>query len=83
MAPPDRGDTPHRGDSQKALRDVGLHAGSGSRLSPTANVLASWVEWLLHPEEHDYDRTVITKTGRDVRSPVELPEPTRCLDKQI
>lgn len=63
MAPPDRGDTPRRGDSLIAVAEVRLDPGAGSRLSPTANVLASWVEWLLHPEEHDYDRTVIYQNG--------------------
>lgn len=63
MAPPGRGDTPHRGDSHTALTDAHLTERLDSRLSRTANILASWVEWLLHPEEHDYDRTVIYPDG--------------------
>lgn len=63
MAPPDRGETPRRDDSRGDLTKVRLHEGSRSRLSRNANRLASWVEWLLHPEEHDYDRTVIYPDG--------------------
>jgi hypothetical protein len=69
MAPPDRGDTPRRGDSLADLAQVRLDEASGSRLSGTAGVLASWVEWLLHPEEHEHDRTVIYPNGHKKEEP--------------
>ncbi|MGH3877692.1 MAG: hypothetical protein ACRDSK_11730 [Actinophytocola sp.] len=57
MAPPDRGDTP---------RDTGVLAQAGiaedSNMRHSAEELASWLEFLLHPEEHEYDRTVIYGT---------------------
>lgn len=69
MAPPGRGDTPQREDSLAELGRAGLDEASGSRLSGTANQLASWVEWLRHPEDHGYDRT-LTDNNEEVPGPV-------------
>ncbi|OLF04528.1 hypothetical protein BLA60_40265 [Actinophytocola xinjiangensis] len=59
MAPPERSDEPV-GDGVDALTEARLE---GSRMRPNAARLASWVEWLLHPEEHEHDRTVIYPDG--------------------
>jgi hypothetical protein len=64
MAPPERDDYP-RDDS--VLRLVGI--GSDSRLRDNAARLTSWVEWLLHPEEHSYDRTVYHPGGSKREEP--------------
>ncbi|ALG09078.1 hypothetical protein [Kibdelosporangium phytohabitans] len=69
MAPPYRGDTPQRADSFEDLARTHMDAASGSRLSDTAGKLAAWVEWLRHPEEHGYDRT-LAGTGEEVPGPV-------------
>lgn len=58
MAPPAREDYP-RDDT--VLRQAGI--GSDSRLLDNAAKLTSWLEWLLHPEEHEYDRTVYHPGG--------------------
>jgi hypothetical protein len=63
MAPPDRDDYPRRTGSLAVLRSRRLDKDSPSRLTHNAGRLASWVEWLLHPEEHDHDRTVIYDDG--------------------
>jgi hypothetical protein len=63
MAPPDRGDYPRRSDSLDVLADLRIDEGADSRLTRNAGRLASWVEWLHHPEEHDYDRTVTYPDG--------------------
>lgn len=76
MAPPDRGDKPRRGDSLADLAHVRLDEASGSRLSGTANQLASWVEWLLHPEEHEYDRLVTHPFGHKQEEPGPVAPPT-------
>lgn len=64
MAPPDRSDVP---------RDTGVLGAAGiaqdSRLRPNAERLTSWVEWLLHPEEHSYDRTVFHPGGEKREEP--------------
>jgi len=57
MAPPDRSDTPR---DTGVLEDAGIRADSNMRHN--AERLASWLEFLLHPEEHEYDRTVIYGT---------------------
>lgn len=54
MAPPDRSDTPR---DSGVLEEAGIPA--DSYLRPNAERLVSWLEFLLHPEEHEYDRTVI------------------------
>jgi hypothetical protein len=54
MAPPDRDDRPR---DTTPLNTAGIP--TDSRMRPNAEKLTSWLEWLLHPEEHDYDRTVI------------------------
>ncbi|GAB3436199.1 hypothetical protein [Actinophytocola sediminis] len=64
MAPPDRSDTPRDSaflDKAKISED--------SRLRGNAERLTSWVEWLLHPEEHGYDRTVFHPGGRKQEEP--------------
>jgi hypothetical protein len=53
MAPPDRSDEPR---DTSVLDDAGIT--TDSRLRHNAARLASWLEFLLHPEEHDYDRLV-------------------------
>lgn len=65
VAPPDRSDTPD-GDGQETLERLGL---TESRMSPNAARLVSWVEWLLHPETHEYDRTVIYPDGTKREEP--------------
>jgi hypothetical protein len=57
MAPPDRSDTPR---DTGVLEEAGIQADSNMR--DNAERLASWLEFLLHPEEHEYDRTVIYGT---------------------
>lgn len=64
MAPPDRDEYPRNDD---VLRHAGI--GSESRLRHNAARLTSWVEWLLHPEEHSYDRTVFHPDGRKQEEP--------------
>ena len=54
MAPPDRDDHPR---DTTPLNTAGIP--TDSRMRDNAEKLTSWLEWLLHPEEHDYDRTVI------------------------
>ncbi|GAB3469031.1 hypothetical protein [Actinophytocola sediminis] len=61
MTPPDRGESPRRPENVEYLAKSGLGQG---RLSANAGILASWIEWLLHPEEHDYDRTIIYNDER-------------------
>lgn len=75
MAPPDRGDRPTDVDNTEYLAAVNL--AENPRLGHNANLLASWVEWLLHPETHDYDRTVIYPDGtkRDEPGPVTKANP--------
>ncbi len=72
MAPPDRDDRPR---DMTPLDNAGIPA--DSRMRSNAEKLVSWVEWLLHPEEHDYDRTVIhyppTGDRREVPGPVYPP----------
>lgn len=63
MAPPGRSDQPQRADSRQDLETLQLDDPKETRLGHNAARLASWVEWLLHPEEHDYDRTVIYGDG--------------------
>jgi hypothetical protein len=74
VAPPHRTDEP-RHEGANALEDLKL---SESRMGPNAARLASWVEWLLHPEEHEYDRTVIYSDGtkREEPGPVSKANPT-------
>jgi uncharacterized protein YukE len=64
VAPPDREDYP-RDDA--VLRQAGI--GSDSRLLDNAAKLTSWLEWLLHPEEHQYDRTVYHPGGHKREEP--------------
>lgn len=74
MAPPDRDDHPRRPENIDYLEKSNL-AGNPV-LGKNAARLASWVEWLLHPEEHEYDRTVIYgDSGRkeDVEHPTRDP----------
>jgi hypothetical protein len=54
MAPPGRSDHP-RDTTPLNAADIP----EDSRMRRNAEKLMSWVEWLLHPEDHDYDRTVI------------------------
>lgn len=65
MAPPDRSDTPDA-EGQETLGNLGL---TTSRMGRNAARLASWVEWLLHPETHEYDRTVIYSDGTKREEP--------------
>jgi hypothetical protein len=78
MAPPDR--KPDEGHPAAAgLDPVFGHEGE----------IAAWVEWLLHPEQHQFDRTIILpdgtkvehtgmlskpKTGPDINGPL-VPDP--------
>lgn len=64
MAPPDRGDTPR---DTSVLDNAGVTA--DSRLRHNAARLTSWLEFLLHPDEHDYDRTVIYPDGTKREEP--------------
>jgi len=64
MAPPDRNDVPR---DSGPLTDAGLT--EESRLWHNAARLASWLEFLFHPEEHDYDRTVIYPDGTKREEP--------------
>jgi hypothetical protein len=72
MAPPDRDDRPR---DMTPLDTAAIPA--DSRMRSNAEKLVSWLEWLLHPEEHDYDRTVIhyppTGDRREVPGPVYPP----------
>lgn len=72
MAPPDREDTPR---DTSVLEDAGIT--ESSRLRHNAERLASWLEFLLHPEEHEYDRTVIYDDGtkREEPGPVTKANP--------
>jgi hypothetical protein len=63
MAPPDRGDVPRDTSALNAA------VPADSRLRGNATLLTSWVEWLLHPEEHSYDRTVFHPDGRKQEEP--------------
>ena len=78
MAPPGRSDTP---------RDVGVLEDAGIRedsmMRQNAEKLASWLEFLLHPEEHEYDRTVIygTEFGGEGRKQEE-PGPVAPISDQ-
>jgi hypothetical protein len=58
MAPPDRDDYPRRPDSRAVLERRKIDSDAHSRMAHNAGRLASWVEWLLHPEEHEFDRRV-------------------------
>lgn len=82
MAPPDRSDHPRRMDTRADIGSVDLNANAGSRMSENALRLAAWVEWLLHPEEHDYDRTVIYPDGTKREEPRRVTRasqtPGRC-----
>lgn len=75
MAPPDRSDVPRDyaplEEAKLAIQDAAIK----SRLLPNAERLVSWLEWLLHPEEHEYDRTVTHPFGekREERGPVAPP----------
>lgn len=64
MPPPERDDYPL---DDTVLRHVGI--GSDSRLRHNAARLTSWLEWLLHPEEHPYDRTVFHPGGAKKEEP--------------
>ncbi|WP_154814952.1 hypothetical protein [Actinophytocola xinjiangensis] len=74
MAPPERSDEP-AADGVAALEEARL---DDSRMRPNAARLAAWVEWLLHPEEHEYDRTVIYPDGTKREEPgrVTMANPT-------
>jgi hypothetical protein len=64
MAPPERDFLPR---DQTPLNDAGISndcRGEAAELWHNAAHVCSWVEWLLHPEEHQYDRTVIWGTGK-------------------
>jgi len=50
VAPPDRSDQPRRIDTRADIGSVDLNASADSRMSENALRLASWVEWLPHPE---------------------------------
>lgn len=60
MAPPDRDDQPR---DTSPLNAAGIP--TDSRMRGNAEKLTSWLEWLLRPEEHDYDRTVIHPPNGD------------------
>jgi hypothetical protein len=64
MPPPDRGDAPR---DTSPLTTAGLT--EDSRLWHNAARLTSWLEFLFHPEEHDYDRTVIYPDGTKREEP--------------
>ncbi|MCT2586428.1 hypothetical protein [Actinophytocola gossypii] len=67
MAPPDRGDYPQDPDYDKYLATNGLQG--NPTLGHNAERLAAWVEWLLRPDLHDYDRTVIYNDGTKREEP--------------
>jgi hypothetical protein len=64
MAPPDRSDVPR---NPEVLTEADI--AEDSRLRHNAERLVSWVEWLLQPEEHAYDRTVFHPDGRKQEEP--------------
>lgn len=64
MAPPDRDDRPRHPENIEYLEKS--HLAGNHVLGKNAERLASWTEWLLHPEEHDHDRTVIYPNGTKV-----------------
>jgi len=64
MAPPDRGDVP-RDTSPLAAANLT----ESSVLWESAARMSSWIEFLLHPEEHEYDRTVIYPDGEKREEP--------------
>jgi hypothetical protein len=64
MAPPDRDEQPR---DTSVLDDARIE--EDSRLRHNAARLTSWVEWLLHPEEHSYDRTVLHPGGHKREEP--------------
>ncbi len=72
VAPPDREDVPR---DTSPLTEAGLT--EDSRLWSNAGRLASWLEFLFHPEEHEYDRTVIYPDGtkREEPGPVTIANP--------
>lgn len=74
MAPPDRDDQPRHGNYVGYLQDANLW--DNPRLGHNVQRLGSWLEWLLHPEEHEYDREVQTPHSggpewREERGPIE------------
>ncbi len=71
MAPPDRGDAPR---DTSVIDSAGID--STSRLRHNAERLTSWLEFLLHPEEHEYDRTVIYPDGGKREEPGPVAPPT-------
>jgi hypothetical protein len=79
MAPPDRDDHPR---DTTPLNAAGIP--EDSRMRRNAEKLASWVEWLLHPEEHDYDRTVIyPPNGDKVEEPCRMYRTGTANPKEI
>lgn len=69
MAPPDRSDTPA---DTAVLDQAGIT--KNSRLRPNAERLTSWIEWLLQPDQHSYDRTVIYPDGTKREEPGPVAE---------
>ncbi|MGH3860196.1 hypothetical protein [Actinokineospora sp.] len=62
MAPPDRQPDPYHSAAAGVDNTFG-HAGE----------IAAWVEWLLHPEQHGHDRTIILPGGNKIEHTGNLP----------
>ncbi|WP_158889394.1 hypothetical protein [Amycolatopsis anabasis] len=60
--PPNRGDKPRHPEYLEYLRDPKVNLIDNPRLK-TAPELGSWIEWLLHPEEHIGARSIIEESG--------------------
>ncbi|GAA2994820.1 hypothetical protein [Actinokineospora diospyrosa] len=69
MAPPDR----------QPDRSHPAASGADPEFGHAAEI-AAWVEWLLHPEQHQYDRMVILPDGTRVEQPGNLTVERRQLD---
>ncbi|HEY0448925.1 hypothetical protein [Actinophytocola sp.] len=62
MAPPTYGDSDRHGDYHHYLVEHNFK--DNPRLEANVNRLSSWLEFLLHPETHEYDREVYAPRGK-------------------
>lgn len=69
MAPPDRKPDPHH-PAAAGIDGAFEHTGE----------IAAWVEWLLHPEQHRYDRMIILPDGATVEATGNVAKPKPLSD---
>lgn len=65
MAPPERAPNPDHPAVDGLDPAVADHRGE----------IVAWVEWLLHPEEHSYDRAIVYAPGYSEEAPGNKPRP--------